>query len=340
MSSNVIVGTGSYLPSRVVTNDEIERLSRDFDRNRAGCTLDEWSRNRMGAVERRRVAPGEGSADMATHAGYAALDQAGLSPADLDIIVLATITNDYPVPPTAALVQRNLRTAARFIQLDSACTGFIDALMLADALMSQMHFRTALVIGVDTMSHLMDPERFREQSIFGDGAGAVVLERVDDDRYGIKAFSTGSSGADGHLVEVRAGGTKLPLTLGTIDDRLQYMRIASEVPAYGVNRMMQAIREVLDRAGVGVADIDWIVAHQASMNILRSVAGELGLTLERFVVEFETVGNTSAGSIPLALDHANRAGRFRDGQKLLLPAVGAGMAWAAAYLVWREQRRG
>lgn len=336
MSSNVIVGTGSYLPSRIVTNDEIERLSRDFDRDRAGCTLDEWCRNRMGAVERRRVAPGEGSADMATHAANAALDQARLSSADLDIIVLATITNDYPVPPTAALVQRNLRTAARFIQLDSACTGFIDALMLADALMAQMHFRTALVVGTDTMSHLMDPERFREQAIFGDGAGAAVLTCVDGDTYGLKEFSTGSSGADGHLVEVRAGGTKLPLTIGTIDDHLQYMRIASEVPTYGVNRMIQAIREVLDRADLSIADIDWIVAHQASMNILRSVASELSVSLERFVVEFETVGNTSAASIPLALDHANRAGCFRDGQKLLLPAVGAGMAWGAAYLVWRD----
>lgn len=340
MSSNVILGTGSYLPSRIVTNDEIERLSTDFDRDRAGCTLDEWCRVRMGAFERRRVGPGEGSADMATHAAAAALDNAGLSPADLDVIVLATITNDYPVPPTAALVQRNLRTTARFIQLDSACTGFVDALMLADALLPHMRFRRALVIGVDTMSHLMDPDRFREQAIFGDGAGAVVLGRVDDDRYGLKAFSTGSSGADGHLVEVRAGGTKLPLTLGTIDDRLQYMRIASEVPTYGVSRMMQAIREVLDRAQVSASDLDWIVAHQASMNILRAVASELALPLERFVLEFETVGNTSAGSIPLALDHANRAGRFRDGQKLLLPAVGAGMAWGAAYLVWRDSRRG
>jgi len=339
MSANVILGTGSYLPSRIVTNDEIERLSRDFDRDRAGCTLDEWCRERMGAVERRRVAPGEGSADMATQAGNAALENAGLLATGLDLIVLATITNDYPVPPSAALVQRNLRTDARFIQLDSACTGFIDALMIADALLSQRQFKTALVIGVDTMSHLMDPERFREQAIFGDGAGAVVLACTDDDRYGIKAFSTGSSGADGHLVEVRGGGTKLPLTAGTIGDRLQYLRIASEIPTYGVNRMMQAIREVLDRAQVSAADIDWIVAHQASMNILRSVATELDVPIERFVVEFGTVGNTSAGSIPLALDHANRAGCFRDGQKLLLPTVGAGMAWAAAYLIWREGRR-
>jgi 3-oxoacyl-[acyl-carrier-protein] synthase III len=339
VSSSVILGTGSYLPARIVTNDEIERLSRDFDPHRAGSTLDDWCRTRMGAVERRRVAPGEGSADMATQAAHAALDQAGIAPADLDLIVLATITNDYPVPPTAALVQRNLRTSARFIQLDSACTGFIDSLMLADALMGQMHFRTALVVGTDTMSHLMDSERFREQAIFGDGAGAAVVGRVDDDSYGIKAFSTGSSGAEGHLVEVRAGGTKLPLTLGTIDDRLQYMRIASEIPTYGVQKMVQAITEVLDRAGVTMCDVDWIVPHQASMNILRSVACELDVPMERLVVEFEKVGNTSAGSIPLALDHANRAGCFRDGQKIVLPSVGAGMAWGAAYLVWREIRR-
>src|SRR3990170_567060 len=154
MADKVIVGTGSYLPERVVTNDDIEAMVLDFDRERAGCSLDEWCRKQMGAVERRRVAPGEGTSDMATRAAECALDDAKMTAQDIDLIVLATITSDHRVPPTAALV-----------------------------------------IGTDAMSHYMDPQKFRAQTIFGDGAGAVVLRNGLDGGYGLKAYSTGSSGA-------------------------------------------------------------------------------------------------------------------------------------------------
>jgi len=340
MSDKVIVGTGSYLPEQIVTNVDIEATAIDFDRERAGCTLDDWCRRQLGAVQRHRVAPGQGTSDMATTAAERALEDARMRASDLDLIVLSTITSDHPMPPTAALVQRDLGTEARFLQLDSACTGFVDALMVADALLDRLGGDAALVIGSDAMSHYLDPLKFRAQAIFGDGAGAVVLRTGVDDGYGVKAYSTGSSGADGYMVAVPAGGTKKPITEEVIARREQYMELALKViPAYGVVKMVQATREVLARAGdVSVTDIDWVVPHQASCNIVTETAKALEMPLDRFILNFGLVGNTSAASVPIALDEANRLGCLRDGQRLVLPAVGAGMAWGAAYLVWQDYR--
>jgi len=340
MSDKVIVGTGSYLPEQIVTNVDIEATAIDFDRERAGCTLDDWCRRQLGAVQRHRVAPGQGTSDMATTAAERALEDARMRASDLDLIVLSTITSDHPMPPTAALVQRDLGTEARFLQLDSACTGFVDALMVADALLDRLGGDAALVIGSDAMSHYLDPLKFRAQAIFGDGAGAVVLRTGVDDAYGVKAYSTGSSGADGYMVAVPAGGTKKPITEEVIARREQYMELALKViPAYGVAKMVQATREVLARAGdVSVTDIDWVVPHQASCNIVTETAKALEMPLDRFILNFGLVGNTSAASVPIALDEANRLGCLRDGQRLVLPAVGAGMAWGAAYLVWQDYR--
>jgi 3-oxoacyl-[acyl-carrier-protein] synthase III len=336
---NAIVGTGSYLPEQVVTNDDIEREALDFDRERAGCTLDEWCRKQMGAVRRRRVAPGEGTSDMATRAADRALEDARMRAQDVDLIVLATITSDHRVPPTAALVQRDLATSARFLQLDSACTGFVDGLMVADALLGLLGAETALVIGTDAMSHYMDPQKFRARTIFGDGAGAAVLRNGSDGRYGVKAYSTGSSGADGYMVAVPAGGTKKPITEAVIARREQYMELALKViPPFGVAKMVQATNEVLACAGITAADIDWVVPHQASCNIVTETAKALDLPEHKFILNFSEVGNTSAASIPIALDQANRQGCFRDGERIVLPAVGAGMAWGAAYLVWHDYR--
>ncbi len=340
MTDKVIVGTGSYLPEQVVTNGDIEAMALDFDRDKAGCTLDEWCREHMGAVERRRVAPGEGTSDMATCAASRALEAARMDATDLDLIVLATITSDHRVPPTAALVQRDLGTPARFLQLDSACTGFVDALMVADALLDRLDGEHALVVGTDAMSHYMDPQKFRAQTIFGDGAGAVVLRNGMGGDYGVKAYSTGSSGADGYMVAVPAGGTKKPITEEVIARREQYMELALKViPPFGVAKMVQATQEVLERAGACISDVDWVVPHQASCNIVTDTASALGLPIEKFILNFGTVGNTSAASVPVALDQANRLGCFRDGERLVLPAVGAGMAWGAAYLVWHDYRR-
>ena len=340
MTDKVIVGTGSYLPERVVTNDDIEAMALDFDRARAGCALDEWCRKQMGAVQRRRVAPGEGTSDMGTRASLCALKDAGMSATDIDLIVLATITSDHRVPPSAALVQRDLGTPARFIQLDSACTGFVDALMVADGLLDRLGAETALVIGSDAMSHYMDPQKFRAQTIFGDGAGAVVIRTGAQNGHGVKAYSTGSSGADGFMVAVPAGGTKRPITEDVLAKREQYIELALKViPPFGVSKMVCATKDVLARAHVSAEDIDWVVPHQASHNIVVETANQLGMPLHKFFINFARVGNTSAASIPVALDEANRLGCLRDGERVVMPAVGAGMAWGAAYVVWEDYRR-
>ena len=340
MSSKVIVGTGSYLPERVVTNDDIEAMVVDFDRERAGCSLDQWCRAQMGAVQRHRVAAGEHTSDMATRSAERALSDAGMNAKDVDLIVLATITNDHHLPPTAALVQRDLGAAARFVQLDSACTGFVDALMVADALLDRLGAETALVVGADALSYYMDPQKFRAQTIFGDGAGAVVIRNKSRDGYGVKAYSTGASGADGFMVAIPAGGTRQPITEEVIAQREQYLELALRViPPFGIAKMVQATNEVLASAGVDASDIDWIVPHQASCNIVKGTAEALGLPLHKFILNFGLVGNTSAASVPIALDEANRLGCFRDGERMVLPAVGAGMAWGAAYLVWQDYRR-
>ena len=333
--AKVIIGTGSYLPERVVTNEDIESVACDFDRARAGMSLDQWCRVKMGAVSRRRAAPGEGSSDMATRAACRALENAGIGADDVDVLVLATITSDHRVPPTAALVQANIGTRARFLQIDSACTGFVDGLMVADGLLDALGAQTALVIGTDVMSHYMDPRRFRTQTIFGDGAGAAVLRVTDLDGRGIRAYSTGSAGADGHLVNVWAGGVKRPITPEVIERGEQFMEIAlGVIPGYGVDKMVRATREVLERACIGPDGIDWVVPHQASTNIVHDTATALGIGVSRFILNFDRVGNTSSASIPIALDEANRAGCFRDGDTIVMPAVGAGMAWGAALAVW------
>lgn len=341
MTDKVMVGTGSYIPERVVTNDDIEAMVLDFDRARAGCTLDEWCRKQMGAIQRRRVAPGEGTSDMGTRAAERALKDARMDARDVDLIVMSTITSDHRVPPSAALVQRDLGTSARFLQLDSACTGFLDALMVADGLLDTLGAESAIVIGADAMSHYMDPQKFRAQTIFGDGAGAVVIRRdASSGGYGVKAYSTGSSGADGFMVAVAAGGTKRPITEDVIKRREQYMELALKViPPFGVAKMVEATKGVLARAGVGVEEVDWVVPHQASCNIVVDTAKALDLPLEKFFINFAMVGNTSAASIPVALDEMNRMGCLLDGQRVVMPAVGAGMAWGAAYMVWRDCRQ-
>ena len=334
----VVIGTGSYVPEEVVTNDEIERTSIDWDRKRSGMALDDWSRARIGAVERRRVKKGQATSDLATRAAHAALVDAGITPADLDIIVVATVTSDHVMPSTAAILQKNLGAKARFLQLDSACTGFIDALMVADGLMDTMAYRTALVVGADTMTMLLDEKHFRERVIFGDGAGAVILSADGPPGRGLMAYSSGSSGADGGMVQVLGGGSAFPMAGWAFEHGDQYIHLAKTIPQYGVEKMVVAVHEVLERVELTLNDIDWVVPHQASWNIVRDTAAALNMPIDKFIQNFDRFGNTSAGSIPLTLDEGNRRRQFRDGQKLLLPAVGAGMAWGAAFMVWHDYK--
>jgi 3-oxoacyl-[acyl-carrier-protein] synthase-3 len=337
--SNLILGTGSYLPQRVVTNAELEAMGVNFDRGRAGGTaLDPWVRSRHGAVSRHWADPGECTSDLATAAARRALDSAGFDRRDVDLIVLATLTNDCPLPQAAYLVQVKLGSKAKVIQLDCACTGFVDGLLVACGLLDTGQFETALVVGADTVSRISDPREFMPLTIFGDGAGAVVLQHQrQDDGYGVRSFATGSDGHVGDYVCIPGGGGRQPFSQDVLDRRLHYWRFKfPEIRAWGVERFAFATLEAVKRAGITLADIDWVVPHQASLNLLCAVAERLELDMAKIVVTYPRTGNVSAASIPVALDEARRAERFQDGQWLVMPAVGAGMAWGAATYRWRN----
>lgn len=337
--SNVIIGTGSYLPEVVVTNEDVARMDTDFDPARARCTVDEWCRKKTGAVARHYAGAGEGSSDMATVAAQRALDDAGVKASDIDLIVLSTVSGDYRLPQTAGMVQANLGVRGKFIEINAGCSGFIDGLMSAHGMMDRVGFEHALVIGCETMSALIDPGDFKSVVTFGDGAGAVVLSRRPDSLYGLKAYSSGSDGDMGFIVWVPGGGSKQPLTPEALAERRQYVKLNyPPIGPYAVERMMFSTLESVKRAGISLDDVKWIVPHQASTNIIREVAQRLELPEEMFVIIFDHVGNTSSASIPIALDEANRAGRFADGDWVVMPSVGIGMAWGAACLVWHDYR--
>ena len=329
---NVIIGTGSYLPRRVVTNQEMQDWGVDYDPARCGgLSFDEWGRKYVGGASRHWAASDEGIAELAAEAAHRALIDAGVDARSVDLIVMATISTH--LPQAAAHVQAKLGLGAKFIQLDSACSGFVDALMVADSLMDRRRYQTALVIAGDTSSRYMNPKGFMVLSVFGDGAGAVVLRRMEDSAYGLSSFSAGSDGDLGDFVTSGGG----PSARGVPEEDANYWRLQfTRIYPWALDRYEQGIRQSVERAGLTLDDIDWVVPHQASSNIVFAVADRLAIPREKFVLTFERTGNTVAGSVAIALDEARRQGRFTHGDWLVMPAVGAGMAWNAATCHWYE----
>jgi len=337
--SKVITGTGSYLPEVVVTNDDIEASSADFDAIRSGSTLHEWVMKRVGVESRRNVAPGEGSSDLAIEAGRRALDDAGRRGEDLDLIVLSTFSSDYRLPGTISIVQDALGSTAKCFQLEAACAGFIDGIITAAALMDSMGYRRALVVHTEVLSQFLHPERFMHRTIFGDGAGAVILEERDDPEHGLRAQTTYTDGSIGSWTFIR-NGTKAPITEEALDTGSHYLELDHKnVYRLAVAKMAEMTTEVVDRAGSSVEAVDWFVPHQTGMNIIEDVAKQLGAPMDRFRICIDHTGNTSGATIPIALDEARRAGDLHDGDHIVLTSVGGGMAWGAVYLVWADPDR-
>jgi 3-oxoacyl-[acyl-carrier-protein] synthase-3 len=331
---NAIIGTGSYLPERVVTNQEIQDWGVDYDPTRSGgLSLEQWGQRYLGGASRHWVAPGQGTAELAAEAGRRALVDAGLEAQAVELIVMATISTH--LPQAAANVQAKLGLGAKFIQLDAGCSGFVDALMVADSLMERHRYQTALVIAGDTSSHYLHPRRFMPLSVFGDGAGAVVLSRMHGSGYGLHSFSAGSDGDRGDYVTSGGG----PGASGVSEEEADYWRIQfAKIYPWALDRYEQGIRQSVERSGLTLDDVDWVVPHQASTHIVHAVADRLRMPREKFVLTFERTGNTVAGSVAIALDEAKRQGKFADGDWLVMPAVGAGMAWNAATCHWYEPK--
>jgi 3-oxoacyl-[acyl-carrier-protein] synthase-3 len=329
-----IAGVGSCLPSHVVTNHDIEARTTYDPAEHRGLSLDDWARAHHGGQLRHVAAPGQATSDLATGAARAALDDAGLTAADVDLIVLATFTGDHRLPQAAGQVQRNLGSRAKFLQVDSACTGFIDGLLVAHSLLETGAYRRALVLAADVTSMLNDPDDWLQQTVFGDGAGGVVLER---DGRGCRTLfiSTGSDGDLGEYVFVPGGGSRRPVSAEVLRAGLHHWRFRfAEITAWACDRMVLATREVVARAGIKLDEVALIVPHQASKRIIDDYAAAIDYPRERILTTYPELGNVSGASIPVSLDMALRRGCIHPGDWLVMPAVGAGMAWGAAAYRW------
>jgi 3-oxoacyl-[acyl-carrier-protein] synthase III len=313
-------GTGGYLPERIVTNGE---LAARLD------TSDAWIRQRTGIAERRIAAPGELTSDLATEAATRALDRAGMSGGDLDLIVLATATPDQTFPSTAVKVQARLgmkRGAAFDVQ--AVCSGFIFALAVADNALRLGQARTALVIGAETFSRILDWGDRGTCVLFGDGAGALVLQAVPEtSTRGVLSTHLHSDGRQHDILYVDGG----PSSTGTAGCLRMEGR---EVFRQAVTHLAAVVDEALAANGLTGADFDWLVPHQANTRIIEAVGRRLGLGTDRTVVTIERHANTSAASIPLALDEAVGDGRIQPGHLVLMEALGGGLTWGASVVRW------
>jgi 3-oxoacyl-[acyl-carrier-protein] synthase-3 len=320
-----ITGTGSYVPAKVLTNLELERIV---------ATSDEWITERTGIRERHLVTPGEACSDLAVKAAERALKAAGVSAAELDLILLATCTGDYPLPATACLVQHRLgATRAAACDLGAACCGFVYALSVADAYV-KTGLRHVLVIGSEVMSAITDWTDRNTCILFGDGAGAAVVSASDGER-GILSSHLRSDGALWDLIAVPGGGSRNPPSEKMVAERMQFMKMkGNETFKVAVRTLEDIARETLAANNFTVKDLDLYVPHQANARILKSVADRLGLPLEKMVLNLDRYGNTSAASVPIALDEAVQAGRIKEGSLVMIGAFGAGLTWASALIRW------
>lgn len=312
----LLIGSGSYLPDRVVTNDE---LAAQLD------TSDEWIRTRTGITRRHKVGPDDTAASMGARAAQAALDYAGLVADDIDAIFLATATPDQAFPSTAVRVQALLGMTRGFgFDLSAACSGFIFALATADAYIRAGMARKVLVIGSEVYSRILDWSDRGTCVLFGDGAGAVVLSASDeDDGRGLLSTHLHSDGTLGDLLYVDGA-------VGQPDKSGHLVMSGRDVFRHAVSKLSSAVDEALAAQGLSYADVDWLVPHQANIRIIEGVGKKLGLPPERVVVTVDRHANTSAASIPLALDEAIRDGRIRKGDLVLLEALGGGLTWGSA----------
>ncbi len=325
-----IRATGSSVPSSKVSNADLERV---LD------TTDEWIVSRTGIRERGMLPREETTSDLATHAARAALSQAGLTVDDLDLVVVCTCTPDMLTPATANFVQRNLRPGRPIPSFDvnAACSGFLYGLQVVGDLLEAKRYRRALLIGAEGLTRFMDYQDRGTCILFGDGAGAVLLERDDDPRAhaGLVHSELRSDGEFWDLIQIPGGGAAHPASPYVLAQRMQFVHMnGRQTFKLAVQAMEQIARDALDRSGWKLHDVDHVLVHQANRRIIEAVTERLGIPLERVPINVDRMGNTSAASIPVLIDECNRTGRFGPGDKLLLCAFGAGLTWGAATLVW------
>lgn len=320
-----IIGVGEYLPKRVLTNFDLEKI---ID------TSDEWITTRTGIKQRRLVAKNEATSDLAIKAARQALEGARLKPRDIDLIIVATITPDMAFPSVSCLLQQALSAKnAVCLDVSAACAGFVYAITVAQQFIACATYKNALVVGAEVLSSITDWKDRNTCVLFGDGAGAVVLSEVKSG--GILSTYLGSDGSKADLLMILGGGSRNPATHRTIDNRMHYIKMqGNELFKLAVTIMAEAAQIVLRQAGLQCKDIDLVIPHQANMRIIMAMAKKLGLPKEKIYLNIEKYGNMSSASTATALCEAVKNGRIKKGDTVLLDAFGAGLVWGACVIKW------
>src|SRR5438128_7686702 len=321
-----IIGTGSYVPEKILTN---VYLSRMVD------TSDEWITNRTGIKERRVAAKGEDTSDMATEAARKALEQAKSSAKEINLILVATATPDMLFPATACFVQKKIgATNAACLDISAACAGFLFAIEIAEQFITSHTYDTVLVIGADKLTSITNWTDRNTCVLFGDGAGAAIL-RHRGGSHGVISTHIGSDGQYTDILFMPGGGSRCPITRENVDLNLQTIHMTGkEVYKQAVTAMLSAAQKALEQAGLVIADLACVIPHQANMRIIEAIADRLDIPLEKFYVNLDRYGNTSAAAVAIALDEANRSGRIKPGDYVLMVVFGGGLTWASTVIEW------
>ena len=329
MVSVGIVGTGSYVPEKVLTNFDLEQM---VDTN------DQWIVSRTGIKERHIAEPETPVSELCYQAAVRALEDAKLAPEELDLVIVATITPDFVFPATACLVAERLgaKKAAGF-DLQAACTGFLYGVATAAQFIATGIYKNALVIGGETLSKILNWEDRGTCILFGDGAGAAVLQQVEEG-YGFLGYDLGMDGAGGSLLAMPGGGSMHPASAETVAKKMHTIQMAgSEVFKFAVRIMGETALKALDKAGLGIGDVDCLIPHQANTRIVDAAVKRLGIDAGKVVVNLDRYGNMSAASIPVALDEAARSGRLNYGDIMVMVGFGGGLTWGAAVVKWSKR---
>ncbi len=325
--SIIIKGTGSYVPEKVVTNDDIAKIVD---------TSDEWIFERSG-IRRRHISENESASDMALKSATAALQDAGLSASDIDLVIVTTVTPDMMFPSTACLLQAKLgiRNNIPCFDLEAACTGFVYGMEVATSMMQSGKYKNALVVSTERLNPLLNWEDRSTCFLFGDGSGSAVLSYGEETGVGIIGNVLGADGSSTAVLKLPAGGSLMPTTAQTVADKLHFIQMdGKEIFKNAVRIMQEKALDVLDMCGVKAEEISLLIPHQANIRIIETVAKRLKIPREKVYVNIEEYGNTSSASIPIALNEALKEGRIKSGDYVLLVAFGAGLTWGATLIRW------
>jgi 3-oxoacyl-[acyl-carrier-protein] synthase-3 len=322
-----VAGTGSFAPEKVLTNADLEKLVE---------TNDQWIVERTGIRRRHMVAEGEATSDLAVRAARRACEMAQVAPADIEAIIVGTITPDYPFPSCAAVIQQKLGNKKAFaFDLSAACAGSIYAIATGDRFVASGAIRNALVIGADALTRITDWTDRNTAVLFGDGAGAMVLKPTDDPKRGWSTIKLHTDGAQVPILFQPGGGSLAPISEKVVQERSQFIKMnGREVFKFAVRALVDNSLEVLGAEGLKPSDVTYVIAHQANKRILDATLERLEIPESKCWMNLENYGNTSAASVPMTLDEANRAGWFKPGDVILTMAIGGGMAWGAGVLRW------